>query len=258
MPGQFECAVFMPEYLEILILFGVGVLSGVINVMAGGGSSLTLPALIFIGLDSAAANGTNRVGILVQGILATLSFRNEKVSAIEKSLKLAAFTIPGAIIGALVAVNISNDWFDRILGIVMIGIIITMLIPQKKLSGEALVERNTWLVYPAMLAVGFYGGFIQVGVGFLIMAALYHLMRMNLVYVNMHKMFLTMVFTIPALIIFIWTGNVNWVLGLTLAAGNGLGGWWAARYSVKGGEKVIRRIMVVAIFIIALKLLGVF
>lgn len=256
-PRASECTVLMPEYLEIFILFGVGAVASAINVMAGGGSSLTLPALIFLGLDGAAANGTNRVGILIQSVIATLSYRKEKVSEIEKSLKLAALTIPGAVIGALVAVNISNEWFDRILGIVMIGVIITMLVPQSKRGGEALKERKTWLVYPAMLAVGFYGGFIQVGVGFLIMAALYHIMRMNLVYVNMHKMFISMIFTIPALIIFVWTGNVDWALGLSLAAGNGVGGWWAARYSVKGGEKVIRYVMIVAIFIIALKLLGI-
>ena len=70
----------MPVYLEILILFGVGLLAGVINVMAGGGSSLTLPALIFIGLDSAAANGTTRIGRLLQSIFATLSYRKENIS----------------------------------------------------------------------------------------------------------------------------------------------------------------------------------
>ncbi|NIP55320.1 MAG: TSUP family transporter, partial [Phycisphaerae bacterium] len=98
----------MPEYIELLILFGVGILTGVINVMAGGGSSLTLPALIFLGLDSAAANGTNRVGILIQSLFATLSFRKEKVSEINLSLKLAALTIPGAVLGALLAVRISD------------------------------------------------------------------------------------------------------------------------------------------------------
>ncbi len=93
--------------------------------------------------------------------------------------------------------------------------------------------------------------------GFLIMAALYHLLRMDLIRVNMHKVFITMLFTVPALLIFIWTGNVNWVLVLCLAAGNSVGGWWAARMSLKGGEKAVRYVMVVAIFIIALKLLGV-
>jgi len=248
----------MPEYLDVLILFGVGLIAGVINVMAGGGSSLTLPALIFLGLDSAAANGTNRVGILIQSLFATLSFRKEKISGLNLSLRLAALTIPGAILGALIAVRISDKWFEIILGIIMIGVIISMLIPQFKNGITTEEGKKTWLIYPIMFAVGFYGGFVQVGVGFLIMAALYHLLRMNLVYVNMHKVFITLIFTIPALLIFIWTDNVDWLLGLSLALGNGLGGWWAARISVKGGEKVIRYVMIVAIFIISLKLFGLF
>jgi len=246
----------MPEYLEILILFGVGLLAGVINVMAGGGSSLTLPALIFIGLDSTVANGTNRIGILMQSVTATLAYRKARISEIEKSLKLSLLTLPGAILGAIVSLRISNEWFERILGIVMIGIILSMLIPQKF---EVLTngEKKSRLIYPVMLVIGFYGGFIQVGVGFLIMAALYHLLRMDLIRVNMHKVFITMLFTAPALVIFIWTGNVNWLFGLSLAAGNALGGWWSARISLKGGERIVRYVMVVAIFIIALKLLGI-
>jgi uncharacterized protein len=246
----------MPEYLKIPILFCVGLIAGVINVMAGGGSSLTLPALIFIGLDSTVANGTNRIGILLQSISATLTYRKAKISEIEKSMKLAALTLPGAVLGAIISLKISNEWFDRILGLVMIGIIVSMLVPQKFeviTSGE----KKSGLIYLIMFGIGFYGGFIQVGVGFLIMAALYHLLNMNLIRVNMHKVFITMLFTIPALIIFIWTGNVNWMFGLCLAAGNAIGGWWAARFSIKGGEKVVRYVMVLAIFIIALKLLGV-
>jgi uncharacterized membrane protein YfcA len=247
----------MPEYLEILILFGVGLLAGAINVMAGGGSSLTLPALIFMGLDSAAANGTNRIGILLQGMFSTLSYRKEKVSEIEKSIKLSLLTLPGAVLGALLALKISNEWFDRILGIVMIGIIVSMLIPQSKLQISTGGERKSWLIYPVMFAIGFYGGFIQVGVGFLIMAALYHLLRIDLIRVNMHKVFITMIYTVPTLLIFIWSGNVDWLLGLSLAAGTSIGGWWAVRFSIKGGERFIRYVMVLAIFIIALKLLGI-
>ena len=248
----------MPEYLNLIILFGVGVIAGAINIMAGGGSSLTLPALIFLGLDGATANGTNRVGILIQSIFATLSFRKEKITGLNLSLRLAAFTIPGAILGALIAVRMTDRWFEIILGIIMIGVIISILIPQSKNLVTTTEGQKTWLIYPIMFAIGFYGGFVQVGVGFLIMAALYHLLKINLVFVNMHKVFITLIFTIPALLIFIWTDNVDWLLGFVLAAGNGVGGWWAARISVKGGEKVIRYVMIVAIFIIALKLLGLF
>ncbi len=248
----------MPEYLEILLLFGVGVVAGVINVMAGGGSSLTLPALIFLGLDSAAANGTNRVGILIQSLFATLSFRKEKISGLNLSLRLAALTIPGAILGAIIAVRISDEWFERILGLIMIGIVISMIVPKSKNGITSEEGKKTWLIYPIMFAIGFYGGFVQVGVGFLIMAALYHLLKINLVFVNMHKVFITLIFTIPALFIFIWTDNVDWLLGLVLAVGNGLGGWWAARISVRGGEKIIRYVLILAILIMSLKLLGLF
>ena len=248
----------MPEYLELLILFVVGVLAGGLNVMAGGGSSLTLPALIFLGLDGSAANGTNRVAILLQNISAVLSYRKERVSDIRVSLTLAAFALPGAVLGALIAVRISNEWFERILGIVMIGIIVSMLIPRSKKEYTGSQIRRTWIIYPVMFGIGLYGGFIQVGVGFLIMAALYHLLRLNLVLVNMHKVFIVLVYTVPALLIFIWTGNVDWKLGLGLAAGNALGGWWAARLSVRGGEKIIRYVLILAILIMSLKLLGLF
>lgn len=248
----------MPEYLELLILFGVGIVAGVINVMAGGGSTLTLPALIFIGLDGSVANGTNRVAILIQNVFATLSFRREKITGIKLSMKLAAFTLPGAVLGALIAVRISNEWFERILGLVIIGVIVSMLLPRVKDEVTTETGEESWIIYPVMFGIGFYGGFIQVGVGFLIMAALYHILRINLIFVNMHKVLIILLYTIPALLIFIWTDNVDWKLGLSLAAGNALGGWWAARISVRGGEKIIRYVMVVAIFIISLKLLGLF
>jgi hypothetical protein len=119
-------------------------------------------------------------------------------------------------------------------------------------------EKSHWLIYPALFGIGFYGGFLQVGVGFLFMAALYHLLRVNLVLVNMHKVFIILIYTIPALLIFSLTGHVNWGCGLVLAAGNALGGWWGAKAAVKGGEKIIRMVLALAIFIMALKLFGLF
>jgi len=247
----------MYEITQLLLLFVVGTIAGFINVMAGGGSSITLPVLIFMGLDSALANGTNRIAIFIQNIFAISSFRQQKVHQFKRSLQLSLLTLPGAIIGAIVAVNISDAWFQRILGIVMIGIILSLFISPAGKKQEY-SERKHWLIYPAMVAVGFYGGFIQVGVGFILMASLFHILRLNLVHVNMHKVFIVFIYTIPALAIFIYTGNVNWVLGLSLAAGNAFGGWWSARFAVKGGERVIRIVLAIAILIMSLKLLKVF
>lgn len=247
----------MSELWQIALLFGVGALAGFINIMAGGGSSITLPTLIFLGLDGAMANGTNRIAIFLQNVFAMASFKQQKVSAFKQSLTLAVWTLPGAVIGALVAVRISSDAFKHILGIIMIGIVLTMLLPTRRGKFETSdAGRKNWLIYPALFGIGFYGGFIQMGVGFLFMAALYHLLRMNLVYVNMHKIVIVLIYTLPALAIFIWTGNVNWGLGLSLAAGNAFGGWWSARLAVKGGERVIRIVLSIAIVIMAAKLLG--
>jgi len=90
------------------------------------------------------------------------------------------------------------------------------------------------------------------------MASLKYLMKLNLVLVNMHKVFIVLIYTIPALIVFIVTDNVNWFLGLSLAVGNALGGWWGAKMSVKKGEGFIKGVLIIAILIMALRLLKVY
>lgn len=255
----FPCYSRKMNYMHLALLFGVGTIAGFINVNAGGGSSLTLPTLIFMGLDGALANGTNRVAIFIQNIFAVSSFRKNKMHDFKESSELSLFTLPGAIAGALLAVTISDLLFQRILGVVLIFIVISLFISRsyKNKRPDQEVHRN-WLIYPALLGIGFYGGFLQIGVGFLFMAALYHLLKVDLVVVNMHKVFIILIYTLPALLIFLLTGNVNWKFGLALAAGNALGGWWGAQAAVKGGEKIIRIIVAVAITIMALKLFGVY
>ncbi|MGB6865204.1 MAG: sulfite exporter TauE/SafE family protein [Candidatus Aminicenantaceae bacterium] len=244
---------------HLALLFGVGAIAGFINVNAGGGSTLTLPTLIFMGLDAALANGTNRVAIFIQNIFAVASFHKRKVHQFEKSFVFALFTLPGAIIGAIMATRVSHVLFQRILGVVLIFVVFSMFFSQSyKNNNSNKRDTNHWLIYPVLFGIGFYGGFIQAGVGFMIMAALYHLLHIDLIRVNMHKVFIVLIYTFPALLVFAFTGNVNWAYGLVLAAGNALGGWWGAHAAVKGGERVIRIILGVAITIMALKLFGLF
>lgn len=248
----------MNEILSIIVLFIVGVIAAFINVNAGGGSSLTLPALIFLGLDASVANGTNRVAIIFQNISAVYSFKKEKYYELKNSLILSLLSLPGAVAGAIFAIKISNEVFEKVLGVIMILIIVTMLIPQKrelKISDRFIVD---WKLIISMIAIGFYGGFIQVGVGFLIMALLHNALKLDLIRVNMHKVFIVFVFTIPAFLIFILTDNINWFYGLSLSSGNVVGGWWGAKMSVKKGEKLIRTVLIIAILIMAIKLLDLF
>lgn len=246
------------EFWQLALLFGVGAIAGFINVNAGGGSSLTLPTLIFMGLDSSMANGTNRIALILQNIFAVASFHRSRVHAFKTSTFLALFTLPGAIVGAIAATRVSNILFQRILGGVLIFIVISMYFSRAFQDNNSKQGKRHWLIYPVLFGIGFYGGFIQMGVGFLFMAVLYHLLRVNLVLVNMHKVFIILIYTIPALAVFTLTGNVSWGIGLVLAGGNALGGWWGAHAAVKGGEKIIRIILAVAITIMAIKLFGIF
>jgi len=142
----------------------------------------------------------------------------------------------------------------------MIATVITILVPRKPaagMTGEARKQRERW-IYPIMIGIGIYGGFIQMSVGFLFMAALYHVLRMDLVTVNMHKVTIVMIYTIPTLGVYAWTGNVAWLPGLILGAGSAVGGWWAARVSVRGGEAGIRIVVGIAMLGMAGKLLDLF
>lgn len=248
----------MSDFEAALILFVVGTVAAFINVNAGGGSSLTLPTLIFLGLDSALANGTNRVAILFQNASAVYAFKREKFYELKNSMLLSLLSLPGAILGAVLAVTISDELFRKLLAIIMIGIIITILIPGKKQNQFNEHITINWKVIIAMTGIGFYGGFIQVGVGFMMMAALQKLMKLDLIRVNMHKVFVVFIFTVPAFLVFLFTDNINWFYGLTLSAGNAFGGWWGARLSVKKGEKLIKAVLIVAILIMSLELLNVY
>lgn len=247
----------MDGFLEVLLLFGVGIITGFINVMAGGGSTITLPVLIFLGLDSSVANGTNRIGLLSQNLFGILSFKKENVSQLKLSVKLSLFTLPGAIIGAFYATKIDDILFQKILGVVMIGIVFTMLIPNSKdFVKEKISTKLPWAIYPVMFALGFYGGFIQVGIGFLLMLSLHRILHLGLLYVNLHKVFIVLIYTIPALIVFTFTGNVNWFYGISLAAGTSVGAWWSAKLAVKKGEKIIKGVLIVAIIVMSYKLIA--
>jgi len=250
----------MQDILFLFLLIAVGIIAGFLNVMAGGGSAISLPLLIFLGLDSPLANGTNRLAIFIQTIASIISFKQEKFFEFKTSLKLAAFALPGAVAGSVLAVRISSVLFQRVLAIFILGILLTVVIPRSKKIAAASSGKpaREWLIYPIMLVIGFIGGFHQVGIGFLMIAALSHVMKMDLVRINMHKASVFFIYTIPALMVFAWTGNINWKYGLALAVGNAAGGWWSAKVAVRRGEKAIRIVLAVAMLIMAIKLLNSF
>ncbi|HET7370870.1 MAG TPA: sulfite exporter TauE/SafE family protein [Gammaproteobacteria bacterium] len=244
----------MTDPVYLLLLFAAGIAAGVINTSAGGGSMLTVPVMIFLGMDPLVANGTNRFGIIVQNAVAIEGFRRRGFGYFGTSLKLGLWALPGALIGAWLAAHIDADLFQRILSIVLVMSALSLLLPAKRDAGGT--HRPHWLLAgPALFGIGLYGGFVQVGVGILLMLGLKHLLRLDLLRVNVHKVFIVLIYTLPALAIYAAMGQVDWLAGAVLAVGNAIGAWLGIRLAMRGGEKLIRWIVAAAVIAMGIKLL---
>jgi uncharacterized membrane protein YfcA len=246
------------EIFEGIIIVFVGFIAGFLNTVAGGGSLIALPVLIFMGLPPAVANGTNRIAIFSQNIFGVLGFRSKGVSAFPYSLWLGISALFGAIIGAKIAIDISGELFNRILAIVLIIAVLYPLINHTGKNGDRKEERMSGkfqtMGVVTFFFIGIYGGFIQAGVGFIIISALTFINKFSLVKTNSAKVFVVMVYTISALVIFILEGKIDWKFGIILAVGNSTGSWVASRMSVKKGDKWIRGFIIATVIGLAIKL----
>ncbi len=240
-------------YLYVLTYF-VGIAAGFLNVVAGGGSMLTLPMLTFLGLGINVANGTNRIAILLQNIVATRQFKRGKVDVLRRSLTLAFPATMGAIVGSLVVVQIDQNMLQKIVGVLLLIMAIFMIFkPNIWEKGIARKGKSKWLSYLVFFGVGIYGGFIQAGVGFLFIAALVLVEGFNLIKTNAAKVTIIAIYTVASLTIFVANGKVNWFVGFVLAAGNMTGAVFGTKFTILKSIKWIRYIVFVAIIASAVK-----
>ena len=246
------------ELWHIPLLFTAGLIAGIVNTLAGGGSMLTLPALIFFGLPPSLANGTNRVAVLIQCIIATASFHKNGVSRFRFALILSVPAVLGAIVGAQISVSLPDRLFQSIIAIVILFMVaLTIWNPTpKNYPHETPAGKRKILSIVVFFFIGMYGGFIQVGVGYPMTAALTVLCGFDLVLTAGVKVFMVGLFTAAALIVFIVNGEVDWSYALVLSLGNGLGGWLGTKIALKKGENWIKIVLAVSVTIMALKLLG--
>ena len=247
----------MESIQEILILNISGFVAGVINTLAGGGSLLTLPILIFLGLPSNVANGTNRIGILTQSISGTLGYKSKGVSAYPFNIYLGIAASIGALIGAQIAIDIKGELFNRILAIIII--VVGFLIVFKPKDKFKVLKEKTKGKYLIISCIGFffigiYGGFINAGIGVVIMLFLTRYNHMTLIKTNAAKVALVAIYTFVALCLFAYNGKVDWIMGLWLSLGTIFGGWFSSRWSVKKGEWVIKLTLLIMVILMAIKL----
>jgi uncharacterized membrane protein YfcA len=212
-----------------------------------------------MGLPTAVANGTNRIAIIAQCAFAVAGFKRKGVFNFKLSLLFSTPAIIGAIIGAYFAVDISDILFKRVLAVIMLLVLGLILWNPRQDGGDNtnnLGRRQLITAMTVLFFIGIYGGFIQVGVGFIIIAALTTITKFNLVVTNSHKVFIAGIYTIFALIVFAFNGKVCWEIGLCLAAGMGLGGWIGSHWAVAKGERWIRVVLTICVVAMVIKLSG--
>ncbi|MBN1240165.1 MAG: sulfite exporter TauE/SafE family protein [Gammaproteobacteria bacterium] len=236
----------------------VGFASGFINTLAGSGSLITLPMLIVLGLPANVANGTNRVGILVQSLVSVATFRRRGALDVGGSLESVALTTIGAAAGAALAVDLDEALLRRTIGVLMIVMLgVVLLRPGRWLAGHATGARSSWWIrWPVFLAIGVYGGFIQAGVGIFLLAGLVLGAGYNLVGANAVKNLIVLIFTVAALAVFVVNDQVRWGLGALLAVGSAAGAWLAAHLAVERGAPFVRWALIVILALSAVALLG--
>ena len=247
----------MEEWYHYLLLIAVGFVVGFINTIAGGGSLISLPVLIFLGLPPNVANGTNRIAIVIQNALGIAGFKSKGVSTFPFNIYLGISALLGAIIGAQIAVDIKGETFNRILAIVML-LVVLIIVFKPRISAADLQERLTgkylWIGIIAFFFIGIYGGFINAGIGFVILLFLHYVNHMSLVRANATKVAVVFIYTLSALAVFLYNDKVLWKVGLVLAIGNGTGAWFSSRISVRKGDNFIKIFLVVMVVIMAIKL----
>ena len=216
-----------------------------------------MPLLIFLGLPPATANGTNRIAIIVSASSATLGFRSKNISSFPLSIYLGIAAFFGALIGSRIAVEIDGLLFNKILAIIMIVVVVLMVF-KPNYKADLLQARTTgktliWSMV-AFFFIGIYGGFINAGIGFIIMLFLNYVNKLDLVRVNATKVTLVLIYTTAALATFILSGHIDLKYGIALAVGNAAGAFFASRYAVKKGEGVIKTVMMVMVVAMSVKL----
>lgn len=222
---------------------------------------LVVPFLIFLGLPANVANATNRVAILLQNIVSTATFKQKKILDFKTDYKLLIPTTLGSIAGAFTAVDIQEEILQKVIGGLLIVMFFMILFDPNtwvKANVDKAKAKNPFVRFLIFFGIGFYGGFIQIGVGFFMLAGLVLGCGFDLLKANALKVFLILFYTIIALVIFIWYDLIDWRTGLILSCGNMLGAWIGTRLSVKWGAKYIRYILLLALIVVALKLFGVF
>ena len=242
---------------EIVLLLASGVLVGIINTLGGGGSVITMSLFMAMGMPIGIANGTNRKAVLLQNLSATVAFLRKGMLHVRSGVMLSLPAILGNIFGAMVATEVSDTVFKICLSVVLAIILVYLLLGkdnEQVTGGHGL--KIKWWHYLLFFIIGFYGGYIYIGLGFLILAIAIWTMKLDIITANVIKGFVIFLSTPFALAVFVYNGQVEWMAGLLHGAGNILGALLASHWAMSWGVKFVRWFTLFIIVVFFIDLMG--
>ena len=246
---------------EWLLFLVAGIGTGIVNTLAGSGSLITLPIFVFIcGLPAPVANGTNRIGVLLQSGVGLATYRNRNALDLTGSPPILISVIAGSILGALIAVDLNEETMNLVLGGLMVFMLVVLMLKPSRwihdLPVDAKRSRHP-LAILAFFLIGIYGGFIQAGVGIFLLAGLVLISRFTLKSGNGIKLLVVFLYSIPSLGVFFWFDQVHIGYGLAMAVFQAIGAWIGVRWIVRfeHADVWIHRLLIVAVAAAAIKFL---
>jgi len=236
----------------LFALIGSGLAVGFINTLAGGGTVISLALFMspWLGLAPDVANGTNRIGIVLQNLVAVVNFKRNKIIDLKKPLRWAIPVIAGSIIGSTLSIKINTTTFEICFVVVMVFMALMLLFnPTAWIKGkpDKINHSTSFLEYFLLFLIGGYAGFIHLGTGYFLLAILVMMNGYDLLQANAIKNFLVLLYVPFSLAVFIYHGKVNYEYGLTHAIGNMIGAYVASRWAIKWGTNFIRWMVIVFI-----------
>jgi uncharacterized protein len=240
---------------NVALLIAGGFVGGIGNALSGGGSFLTFPILMLLGLPPQVANATNRIAIILQCIGGTATYHRAGVMPYRALLRTALPMALGAIPGALLAAQIDEGEFRVISALLLALMIVSLFVDPKKWTrtsegGQVRGRHIPWLVL-----LGVYGGFLQVGIGTLVLGFLVLFAGFDVVRGNALKFGQAIVYNAVALALFAGFGQVDWVAGIVLGIGTIAGGAVGASLVVRSGTRWVRWAVVLSAILGVIELL---
>ena len=243
--------------IQWILLFGIGFVSAVVNTLAGGGTLLTVPAMVLMGFGPLTANATNRAALVVQSFSATAHYRRRDLVDLRLSLRLSAVVCVGAAGGAWLATRLPERTFGHVMAVLMVAALLFLLLrPARWFESRPTARPHPALAALALLGLGIYGGFFGAGVGIFILLLLAALQGLDLVAGNTVKSVMVLALSLTATAVFAILGQIDYAALVPLALGNALGGWVGAHLSLKGGNVWIRRFLLLVVLAAVYKLLA--